>query len=412
MHIAFIHPSYPSAEGTGATHSATQVVRGLSESGHDVDVYCPQKPDQGKSVSNFDIHHLSGHSSHPHTNTRLNREVTARRNEFEDYDIVHSYLMSLIPSIAKLGQEFDIGTVVTLNAYGGVCAKNDLLYKNQKHCKQKSDSKCLNCIAQTGLSSGVNGYLYKKASQIFSLRLINSGEENIKYIDKFRAPSNHVKENYKNFGYDSEKISVIPHPVDMEFVIPHESDFIEPYNLLYVGSLDHHKGVQKLAPIMASLAESSHEFRLTIVGEGGLKDQLREQVNELDVKDLVEFTGFVPNGELPDVYAAHDCFVYPGIWEEPLARVYLESFATGTPVVTTDYGSIAQIVGDAGRVTDGTPSGFRDVLLDIVAKDDFNAMSYAAKSRVPEFELSKTINGIEAMYEDIDSRDREQPAAR
>ncbi|AKH97427.1 glycosyl transferase family 1 [Halanaeroarchaeum sulfurireducens] len=41
MHIGFIHPSYPSAEGTGATHSATQIVYGLAEAGHNIDVYCP-----------------------------------------------------------------------------------------------------------------------------------------------------------------------------------------------------------------------------------------------------------------------------------------------------------------------------------------------------------------------------------
>jgi hypothetical protein len=42
MRIAFIHLSAPSAEGTGATHSATQIVYGLADLGHEVDAYCPR----------------------------------------------------------------------------------------------------------------------------------------------------------------------------------------------------------------------------------------------------------------------------------------------------------------------------------------------------------------------------------
>lgn len=78
MHIAFIHPSFPSAEGTGATHSATQIVTGLSEAGHDIDVYCAAEPQPDDISSNLELYHLSGESRHPHTNTKLNREVRAR----------------------------------------------------------------------------------------------------------------------------------------------------------------------------------------------------------------------------------------------------------------------------------------------------------------------------------------------
>jgi glycosyltransferase involved in cell wall biosynthesis len=136
---------------------------------------------------------------------------------------------------------------------------------------------------------------------------------------------------------------------------------------------------------------------------------MHAQAEEYGVADAIEFAEFVPYEELPKVYASHDCFVYPGIWDEPLARVYLECFAAGTPVVTSEYGSIEEIVGDAGRVTDGSPAGFRDALLDIVAKGELEAMSSAAKYRVAEFELSKIIGEIEKMYADIDSRDRLQP---
>jgi glycosyltransferase involved in cell wall biosynthesis len=408
MRIAFVHPRFPSAEGTGAAHSATQIVSGLSDAGHDIQVYCPQLPEKGPETTNLELRHLAGNSRHPHTNTRLNKEIVSRRNELQTFDVVHSYMTPLLPSIARVGEDSDVKTVVTLNAYGGTCAKNDLLYLNREKCQNKSTHKCLNCIARTGFENDDHSYLYQFASKLFSLRLINAGESRLENVDAFRAPSAHVRENYVQFGYDQDRISVIPHPLDDRFDVPHTSEFIEPYKLLYVGYLEKHKGVEKLIPLMASLAESNVDFSLTIAGSGGLESTLQAQAKEYGVTDAIEFLGFVPYEELPEVYASHDCFVYPGIWDEPLARVYLECFATGTPVVTSEYGSIEEIVGNAGRVTDGSPAGFRDALLDIVADGELDTMSSAAKDRVAEFRLSKIIGEIEKMYAEIDSSDREQ----
>ena len=214
MRIAFVHPRYPTAEGTGATHSATQIVTGLAANGHDIRVYCPQLPEEPSETTDLDLHHLSGNSRHPHTNTRLNKEIVARFDELRDFDIVHSYLTPLLPSIARVGEDPDVKTAVTLNAYGGTCAKNDLRYLNEEQCQSKSNSKCLNCIARTGFENDDHGFLYRTTGKLFSLWLINRGESRLEHIDAFRAPSAHVRSNYVNFGYDRDKISVTPHPIE------------------------------------------------------------------------------------------------------------------------------------------------------------------------------------------------------
>jgi len=398
MQIAFIHPRFPSAEGTGATHSATQIVTGLADAGHDITVYCLEEPDKGAEISGLKLRHLSGHSKHPHTDTRLNREILAHLDKLREFDIVHSYLMSLIPSIARVGEDPAVKTVVTLNAYGGTCAKNDLLYMNEEQCQSKSTRKCLNCIAQSGFENDEYGYLYQSASKLLSLRLIDKGESRLKHIDAFRAPSEHVRDNYVQFGYDRDKISVIPHPIDDDFRVSHQSDFAEPYKLLYVGALSKHKGVDKLLPILAGVNQHETNFELTIVGTGGMEETLREQAEELDVMESVDFAGFVPNKELPSVYAHHDLFVFPALWEEPLARVYLESLAAGTPIITSEYGSIADIVGEAGWLTDGSIADFQETLIECVKTNALPEMSAAAETQVEQFHLESVIDRIESMY--------------
>ncbi|AAG18689.1 LPS biosynthesis [Halobacterium salinarum NRC-1] len=398
MHIAFIHPSFPSAEGTGATHSATQIVSGLSELDHDIDVYCASEPQQNRLSSDINLYHLDGESQHPHTNTKLNREVKARTNEFRKYDIVHSYLPSLIPSVANLGKNLDLSTVVTLNAYGGVCAKNDLLYLNEEHCEAKSNAKCLNCIARTGHQNNEQGYLYQTVSQLFSLRSINAGEDRLEYIDGFRAPSGHVRDNYTKFGFEEEKIHVIPHPLNDDFLVDHTSDFSEPINILYVGSLERHKGVDKLVPIIQGLRQREHDVELTVVGTGGLQSKMEEQSVNRNVEDYVDFAGFVSNEQLPSVYASHDVFIHPGIWEEPLARVYIEALATGTPIVTREYGSIETIIGDGGVTTDGSIDGFVQTIAELINANKLPALSEGGRSHVERYDRSQIVSQVEDLY--------------
>lgn len=401
MRIAFIHPHFPTAEGTGATHTATQIVDGLSQTDHEVTVYCAETPDGSLKESDLKLRFLTGNSNHPHTDTRLNEEVTARLDEFDEYDVVHSYLMSLLPSVARVGEATDAATVVTLNAYLGVCPKNDLLYLDETQCTSQSFLKCLNCIGRTGFEDEEYGYLYRTASQLFKLRLVRSASRRLEHVDAFRAPSTHVRKNYVQFGYDLGKVRVIPHPVDESFDVDHRSDFEEPYDLLYVGSLIERKGVKKLVPMLAALAGSKYDFRLTVVGTGGLESMVREQAREHGVDHLVDFAGFVPNGELPSVYARHDCFVYPGIWEEPLARVYLEALSTGTPIVTSEYGAIESIIGDGGVTTDGSIDGFRRTILTLVRNRRFQELSRGGKRKMREYDRERIVEALTDVYDDV-----------
>ncbi|WP_197075842.1 glycosyltransferase family 4 protein [Halostagnicola sp. A56] len=336
--------------------------------------------------------------------TKLINEIRSRLEEFGEYDVVHSYLMALIPALAEIGQRTDAATVVTLNAYQGVCAKNDLLYRNAEHCESKSLLKCIDCIGRTGFRDNEHGYLYETGGQLLSLRLVRSADECFDRIDAFRAPSEHVRANYTQFGYDRDKIHVIPHPVDEEFLIDPQRGFTEPYKLLYVGYLVERKGVRKLIPILDSVRDSDFEFELTVVGTGGLESTLRAQAEDRGLRNQVTFAGFVPNGELPAVYAAHDCFVYPGIWEEPLARVYLESLATGTPIVTSEYGTVSEIIGGGGVTTDGSVDDFRRKILDLVRADRFTEVSRRGRQKATEYDLATIIEDLIDVYAEVRSQ--------
>jgi len=198
---------------------------------------------------------------------------------------------------------------------------------------------------------------------------------------------------------------VIPNILDERFSRPHESDFDAPYDLLYVGSLDEHKGVDRLVPILNRLNDRvSGAVRLTVVGDGGLRTDMEQRAADSAIEDRVTFTGWLPNDDLPSVFAAHDCFVYPGRWDEPFGRVFLEALATGTPVVASDVGSVAEIVGDGGVTTDGSVDGFVAALRDLFDGEKPATRSSAAGREVAAYRAETVVPQFEELYERVIER--------
>jgi glycosyltransferase involved in cell wall biosynthesis len=404
MKIGFVHPRYPSAEGTGATHSASQIVKGLAKAGHKVDVFCTKEPKGKVEVPNINCYYLTGNSHHIHTDTRLNREVESRVEQLSEYDIVHSYLMSLIPSFSKVREETGVCSIVTLNAYKGVCPKNDLLYLGEDKCQRRSNIKCLKCIVQTGFREE-KMYTYSTASRLFSLRLINDGKKKLEHISGFQALSDHVKKTYVDFGFPKKRIKVIPNILDEKFLVKHKSDFSNPFNIIYVGSLEKNKGVEMLPEIASYLDnKSTFNFDLTVVGSGSYYSNLKNDFEKKGVLSEIRMEGQVSNNKLPSLYAEHDLFVYPGIWDEPFGRVLIESLAAGTPIVGANVGAFEDIVGSAGLATEPKPEKIGEAIDRLVGSGKIKELAKNTKTEARRFSQQKVIKKFESFYEKTLSR--------
>ena len=88
----------------------------------------------------------------------------------------------------------------------------------------------------------------------------------------------------------------------------------------------------------------TRDVRLVVVGDGPERSRLERAAADPVLDDRMQVVGPVPNRDLPELYAAADCLVMPS-YEEGFPRVLLEAMACGTPVVTTDAGGSADVVG-------------------------------------------------------------------
>jgi glycosyltransferase involved in cell wall biosynthesis len=115
--------------------------------------------------------------------------------------------------------------------------------------------------------------------------------------------------------------------------------------ILYVGRLSAEKNLSAVVAATGTVAAAAGgRVTLTMVGAGGLRDDLEAQAKRLGV--VVEFPGVVDQRHLPEVYAKADVFVLAS-FTEGHPKVLLEAMACGVPCVASDC------AGNRSLVTDG-----------------------------------------------------------
>ena len=409
MRIALLHPESPTAEGSGAVHSATLIGESLQSRGHEVVFYCPGKVD--RDYSKINTRELNVESSLVKNKySKINEKVIELADELGSFDIFHSYLMRTIPSVGEVSANHPVKTVVTLNAYGALCPKNDLLYENEEHCGLNGTLRCASCVYNSmrelppkpdrGVIYRSGRVLHHTIKNMKNYPVVSAANKHKKHINAFQALSGHVKDTYSDFGYPTKNIEIIPNILDEQFKIKHESDFLSPIQLLYVGELKKHKGVDRLPTILQELNNrGERDFELSVVGKGPFKKYLVEEIHDKGMDDSITVEGFVAYEDLPSIYTNHDLFVYPGRWQEPFGRVFLECLAAGTPVVSTNVSAVSEIIGGAGEVGSGIDE-VTELILSL-SHNQLQKYSERAVSEAKKFEQSVVVDKIDKFYKNI-----------
>lgn len=128
--------------------------------------------------------------------------------------------------------------------------------------------------------------------------------------------------------------------------------------VLSVGTLEPRKNVLGTLEAYCGLPESVRKaYPLVLVGAKGWKMEatnrrLAELVRSREIRRL----GYVPQEELPILYAGAAAFVYPSLYEG-FGLPVLEAMASGVPVVTSNSSSLVEVAGDAALTVDPQDAG-------------------------------------------------------
>jgi phosphatidyl-myo-inositol dimannoside synthase len=158
--------------------------------------------------------------------------------------------------------------------------------------------------------------------------------------------------------------------------------------ILTVARLDDYKGHDMVIQALSRVKQAAGPIRYLIVGRGREERKLRTLASNLGCSEEVIFAGYVPDGELPSVYAACDVFVMPS---RPLPHgdfegfgiVFLEAGACGKPVVGGRSGGIPEAVidGVTGVLVDPTDVGEISEALTRLLLDELEATRLGTEGR-------------------------------
>ena len=124
---------------------------------------------------------------------------------------------------------------------------------------------------------------------------------------------------------------------------------------------------------------------LIIAGSGPQERSLKTLARDLGVADRITFTGALPHEAMMLHLRASDLFLLPSTYEG-FSHLLLEAMRMGTPVLASDAGGNAEVVGDAGRlVTADSPSSFRAALLELCGDPRLREMGERARRRAERF---------------------------
>jgi glycosyltransferase involved in cell wall biosynthesis len=157
----------------------------------------------------------------------------------------------------------------------------------------------------------------------------------------------------------AEAIDVVPWGVGGQFKplppgqrerVRAEMKLPEKY-VLFVGNLEPKKNIPLLIQaFFAAKMNKKLPHKLVIAGQKGwgLRN-LEKLIHDLNARDYISFTGYVPPPALPALYSLADLFVMPSL-VEGFGMPVLEAMACGCPVLISPDPALQEVCGSAARV--------------------------------------------------------------
>lgn len=198
----------------------------------------------------------------------------------------------------------------------------------------------------------------------------------------------------------SAQIRVIPNGVDLQRFYPAEvvKDSGE-LRMLTVGRLSVTKRLPLLLEMVELLRRQGSNAHLTVGGGGALESELRQQLGERSLRDVVTLLGRREGSEMPEIYRQHDVLVSASM-QEGMSNAMLEAMASGLPIVTTRCEGVDELIADNGIVVEDSRPETLAATVRKLADDPAlrQAMSIAARKKAENFGWDKVAQSYLQLY--------------
>jgi glycosyltransferase involved in cell wall biosynthesis len=148
--------------------------------------------------------------------------------------------------------------------------------------------------------------------------------------------------------------------------------YSDRFILFYGGGLDHLRGIEFICKAVSVLAKKIPEVLFLVAGKENRAFSMEETIKRFDIKDHVDFVGWVQRGELPSyIEASHVCLFVPKadnmeINNTIVTKIY-QYTAMGKPIVVSEARMMKEFV-EKNKIGFSVDFGNVDQFCNIISK--------------------------------------------
>jgi len=191
----------------------------------------------------------------------------------------------------------------------------------------------------------------------------------------------------ERYGVPPEKVNVVYNGIESNGLVerPPRAQRREKM-VLFLGRITRQKGPEFFVRAAARVAERVDHVKFVMAGAGDLLPSIVKLVDELGLKDIVEFTGFLHGPDVERAYQKADVYAMPSV-SEPFGLTALEAVRHGVPVVLSKNSGVAEVLKRGALKVD-----FWDV--EMMAKMIVSILRYPALADMLRRESAAEIRGL------------------
>jgi glycosyltransferase involved in cell wall biosynthesis len=249
------------------------------------------------------------------------------------FDVLHvqNFFPLWSPSVYYAAAKCNVPVVQTLRNYRLMCV-NSVFFRDSHVCED--------CLGKRFPWPGILHACYRDSRLASAVVASMDGLHHLagtwrSKIHVYIALTEFARSKYIAGGLPAEKIVVKPNFV---YPSPQPGPGQGRY-ALFVGRLSAEKGISTLLKAWQAAANA---LPLKIVGDGPLSGIVDDSARQ---NPAIEYLGRRSPDEVTQLMAQAEFLVFPTECYEGMPRTVIESFAVGTPVVASNIGSTATMVG-------------------------------------------------------------------
>ena len=245
---------------------------------------------------------------------------------------VHNFVPLASPSIFFVAKRNNVPVVLTLHNYRLICPSATLFYDHGIYERSIRSLFPFDAV--------MKGVYRNSRLQTAGLAAMTSFHNIIgtwkTKVNTFIVLTEFAKSKFKEsvLGLTEEKFALKPNFV----ADPGIGNELRDDFFLFIGRLTEEKGIDVL---LNAFKHCDH--KLVIIGDGPMREKVEVVVHE---NSNIEYLGFQQKALIMDRLKKSRALLFPSIWYEGFPITILEAFATGTPVIGSKIGGVAEIIRD------------------------------------------------------------------